>query len=502
MQPFGADSQIECGIASAHANSSCLAARESFKLKKKRGARGSTSAKVDDCITDARAAGSWLVPKNGENTGMSGTNGTNIFLGTGGNDVFDGGAGNDLLYGGNGDDRLNGGNDNDLLLGGDGNDLLSGDSGNDIVVGEAGDDTLNGGSGDDLLTGGAGNDRIDGGIGTDMAVYCGTTANYQILRFSDGTIRIQDLRAGSPDGTDILTGVEFLQFANARIATNSLPITDTVDYSWTTQGVTVDLTAGTATGPEIGNQTLVGIRNVIGGSGNDFIVGDANNNNLYGGGGDDLLGGGPGDDLLDGGNGLDKASYVLATTGIAVQLAAGTVTVGTSTDTLRSIELVRGSDFDDSYNAAGFGAASTNAGSNGDFNEFEGRGGTDTITGNGSTRISYVSATGGVDVNLGTGVATGDTSVGTDTILGGVNPVRASQFDDIIRGTPGNDTLEGLDGNDQLGGGPGDDTLNGGAGFDTALYGLAGNSVNVNLAAGTATGAGGNDTLISIEAVT
>jgi len=433
---------------------------------------------------------------------MSGTNGTNIFLGTGGNDVFDGGNGNELLFGGNGDDRLNGGKDNDLLLGGNGNDLLSGDSGNDIVVGDAGDDSLNGGSGDDLLTGGAGNDRIDGGIGTDMALYCGAIANYQILRFADGTVRIQDMRAGSPDGTDVLTGVEFLQFADARVATSSLPITDTVDYSWTTQGVTVDLTAGTATGPEIGSQTLVGIRNVIGGSGDDVILGDANANNLYGGDGNDLLAGGPGDDRLDGGNGLDRASYLQATTGITVELAAGTVTVGTSTDTLRSIELVRGSDFDDSYNAAGFGAASANAGSSGDFNEFEGRGGSDTITGNGNTRISYINATAGVDVNLGTGVATGDGSVGTDTILGGVNAVRGSQFDDIIRGSAGNDTLEGLDGNDQLGGGSGDDVLNGGAGFDTALYGLAGASVNVNLAAGTATGAGGNDTLISIEAVT
>ena len=43
-------------------------------------------------------------------------------------------------------------------------------------------------------------------------------------------------------------------------------------------------------------------------------------------------------------------------------------------------------------------------------------GGNDTITGNGNTRISYVSATGGVTVDLAAGTATGNASVGTDTL--------------------------------------------------------------------------------------
>ena len=46
------------------------------------------------------------------------------------------------------------------------------------------------------------------------------------------------------------------------------------------------------------------------------------------------------------------------------------------------------------------------------FNEFEGMGGDDTITGNGNTRITYVSATGGVTVDLAAGTAAGDASVG------------------------------------------------------------------------------------------
>jgi hypothetical protein len=99
------------------------------------------------------------------------------------------------------------------------------------------------------------------------------------------------------------------------------------------------------------------------------------------------------------------------------------------------------------------------------------------------------------------GTASGDASVGTDTITGGVNAARGSQYNDDLRGTGGNDTLDGMDGDDFLGGGPGDDTLNGGAGFDTVGYGMAGSAVTVDLVAGTATGGGGNDTLSGIDAV-
>src|SRR5437763_268978 len=57
-----------------------------------------------------------------------------------------------------------------------------------------------------------------------------------------------------------------------------------------------------------------------------------------------------------------------------------------------------------------------------------------------------------------------------------------------------------IDGNDTLEGGDGNDQLNGGGGSDTATYAnTTGGGVNVNLALGTATGAAGNDTLISIE---
>ena len=131
----------------------------------------------------------------------------------------------------------------------------------------------------------------------------------------------------------------------------------------------------------------------------------------------------------------------------AVALAAGTVTVGTTTDTLRSIELVRGSEDDDTFNATGFDGSSTNAGSSGTFNGFEGHGGNDLITGNGNTRIEYANATAAVKVDLQLGIAqavAGDAGIGIDTItLGAVTPNGMMPLVNAVVGSAFNDQLYG-----------------------------------------------------------
>ncbi len=116
------------------------------------------------------------------------------------------------------------------------------------------------------------------------------------------------------------------------------------------------------------------------------------------------------------------------TGGVTVNMAAGTATGDASigTDTLRSIEGVQGTNFADHYDATGYGAAGAlNVGNNGNFNQFEGLGGDDTVTGNGNTRVIYANAAAAVtvDLSLGTahGTAAGDAAaIGTDTITGGV----------------------------------------------------------------------------------
>ena len=71
------------------------------------------------------------------------------------------------------------------------------------------------------------------------------------------------------------------------------------------------------------------------------------------------------------------------TGGITVEMALGMVTGDASIgiDTLRSIEIVQGTNFDDTYDATGFGngghldPALYNVGNGGTYNQFEGIGG-------------------------------------------------------------------------------------------------------------------------------
>jgi hypothetical protein len=81
-----------------------------------------------------------------------------------------------------------------------------------------GSDILDGGPGNDTLTGGSSNDTIDGGAGTDTAIYSGLRSDYLITRVDSGLIQIADTRAGSPDGSDIVSNVQNFQFADHTYA--------------------------------------------------------------------------------------------------------------------------------------------------------------------------------------------------------------------------------------------------------------------------------------------
>jgi Ca2+-binding RTX toxin-like protein len=246
--------------------------------------------------------------------------------GAGGNDILTGGAGRDYLDGGAGDDTaafsgaawnyssirnadgsisitdLRGGSPDgsDYLInieflqftdgtvgasslatmGTSGADSLWGGSGADTLNAQAGDDGLWGGGGNDILTGGAGRDYIDGGAGDDTAVFSGASSSYSSIRSVDGSVSITDLRGGSPDGSDYLINIEFLQFTDGTIGISSLA------------------TIGTS-----------GVDHLQGGSGADTLDALAGDDGLWGGGGDDTLTGGAGRDYIDGGAGFDTAVY-------------------------------------------------------------------------------------------------------------------------------------------------------------------------------------------------
>ncbi|WP_407194076.1 M10 family metallopeptidase C-terminal domain-containing protein [Bradyrhizobium sp. STM 3566] len=100
-------------------------------------------------------------------------------------------------------------------------DNATGGSGNDTIIGNAIANVLNGGAGNDTITGGGGNDTIIGGPGTDTAVYSGSRASYAISsNATTQTFTLTDLRNGSPDGTDTVTGVEYFQFGDGTVASS------------------------------------------------------------------------------------------------------------------------------------------------------------------------------------------------------------------------------------------------------------------------------------------
>jgi VCBS repeat-containing protein len=158
--------------------------------------------------------------------------------GTAGDDTLTGGAGQEIIVGDDGADVINGAGGADLLFGGNDADVINGGTGNDWLYGDAGDDTL---------TGGEGNDTIDGGADSDTVIYSGDAIDYSVTDNEDGTYTITDMRAGSPDGTDTVTEVEFFQFADGTYSAGVLVAAPTfIDGSeaWddgaTANGGTVD----------------------------------------------------------------------------------------------------------------------------------------------------------------------------------------------------------------------------------------------------------------------
>ncbi|TAN52683.1 MAG: hypothetical protein EPN21_03345 [Methylococcaceae bacterium] len=91
--------------------------------------------------------------------------------------------------------------------------------------GSAQDDTLIGNAAANTLTGNLGDDNLQGGAGQDTAVYSGNFNQYRITLVNPATLEltVQDNNPGNgDDGTDTLTGLEQLKFADKTIAVSSL----------------------------------------------------------------------------------------------------------------------------------------------------------------------------------------------------------------------------------------------------------------------------------------
>ena len=186
-------------------------------------------------------------------------------------------------------------------------------AGSDRLVGNAGNDKLYGGAGADTFRGDKGNDQIDGGAnrsdnadpntwdpngsrGLDVAEYSGPASRYTI-REQGGTFTVTDAKGATGDGTDTLTNVEILRFADgeknlvvvktAQMQYSGGPTTGTlIGYNW--EGT--ELADTIATQP-VGANPL-----------RDWVNAGAGNDTIATGGAGDWIDAGEGDDTVDGGD--------------------------------------------------------------------------------------------------------------------------------------------------------------------------------------------------------
>lgn len=439
-------------------------------------AAGDTLISIEN-ITGSSGYRDYLYGNDGDNT-LMGNGGNDILDGDGGADVLDGGAGwdyvrylhsssgvtvnmqtnantggdaqGDLIYntealiGSYHDDNLTGTTGNDFIWGSTGDDILFGNGGNDSLYGEGGNDTFLYSSGIKNFIETTGTDRVEFDavwqpenvqITNNLLVLSGTTDR---ITFNDITLieafkfdghadmTLAQLQAYSANGTNDT----FTATINAENFDGGAG-TDTVDYTTSTSGITVDLLNNTASGGTAQGDTFISIENIVGSDGyNDTIYGDAGVNTINGKGGDDILEGGAGADILDGGAGNDYVSYIRSASGVNVNLESNVNTGGDAEgDLVYNVELLIGSH----YNDVLIGDTLNNT--------VIGEKGNDWISGWHADDLLY-----------------GDSDTTDYTGQGGT-------FNDLLYGHNGNDTLHG---------GNGSDLLNGGAGADTFLYNLIG----------------------------
>lgn len=255
---------------------------------------------------------------------------------------------------------------------------LQGGIGADTLTGGAGADTILGGDGNDLIVYANGSlaaaDSIDGGVGNDTISFTGTSgvlvlgpnvAGIEVISIAtNADVGIDASAAGAgltilgQDGANTLTGTaqadslnggggdDVLVGGGGNDTLNGSDGFDTADYGATTGGVFANLLLGTAFGTGIGNDTLISIEALKGGSGNDALVAGNGGNLLDGGAGNDTLTGGTGNDtlvaragndMIYGGGGSDTVlldgdwlDFAISQSGGTITLTKGGVSVAVS----------------------------------------------------------------------------------------------------------------------------------------------------------------------------
>ncbi|WP_205872745.1 Ig-like domain-containing protein [Limnohabitans planktonicus] len=495
--------------------------------------------------------------------GTDSLSGIENLFGTTFNDRLGGDANANSIIGGGGNDTLlaGGGNDTVFMIGQDSTALVDAGTGDDVLT-VSGQGILLAGDGDDLVS------LLD--IGTD---FTGTTiqggSGIDTLSLASAYGTVFDLSQASaqvdaPRELGAISGIEVIDMGSGLnqliMGSDSLNIDRITGLVGQASLLRVDGTNGKAYLPDgfggidvnkdgLADTTVIGgntyrlySNSVVGGNDTmalqqgisviyttvlteatdplwigtdeaDRVNGRAGNETLDSAKGDDTLIGGSGNDSLNGGAGLDWAEYTAnngdPSTGVTVNMLAGTTSGAAGNDTLVNIENVLGSAGSDSLVGnvtanwlMGAGGNDTLFGDSGD-DTLTGGSGADSISGGAgndwadySTNVSGIRVTLNSTVGANTTVSAGtdgpDTLNGIENIAGGSgsDTILGDSINNFLMGNAGNDVLSAVNGSDTLVGGSGNDSMHGGTG--SVLFYLE--SGNDTYSGGDAV-AGTNDTL-------
>ncbi|MBU4193364.1 MAG: hypothetical protein KKD85_13780, partial [Proteobacteria bacterium] len=420
--------------------------------------------------------------------GVIGGSGNDTLIGTRHNERFEGGAGNDRIDGSGGADT-GAGIGVDTIMGGAGNDtiVISTPVGaGSIYNGEAGTDTL------ELQTTAIFTAASVSGIEVIYFASAGKTATFGVAQMGAWTLSTFDPGSASTLGITGTAGNDVIDLTTLTLGTNwglsgnVIAIQaglgddlirasasaeyiaggegfDTLDYSGSTAGVSVNLQTASVAGGYANNDSISGIAAVIGSDFADTLAGsDDSTNALYGGGGNDsfimstYL---EAEDTVSGGDGTDTLTFTYNGGDVLTNVTGiEHITLGDAATTLVGHDTLA-----DYLSTFTLDATALSGGNNLDWDG--------TFIANFRQHV------------IG--------SAASDTIVGG------SSHDTLLGGA-GKDWLEGGAGCDSLDGG-GNDELQ--RELDIASYENEEYAINANLFTGRVTGGGYTDTISGIEGI-